>query len=169
MREAGYRFQIVVSDVNETVPRGISPRGLVKSLALKKARAVSKKNPEAVVLGADTIVYINRRILGKPRDKHHAVSILRELSGAWQKVYTGVAVVWNGGKTARRGVAVSHVKMRRLNERDLEWASKKHLDKAGAYAVQEKRDPFVEKIVGDYDNVVGLPMRLVKKLLPAGC
>jgi septum formation protein len=62
-------------------------------------------------------------------------------------------------------VAVSKVKMRRLNDQDLVWASEKHLDKAGAYAVQEKRDPFVETIVGDYDNVVGLPMRLVKKFL----
>jgi septum formation protein len=165
MKQAGYRFRIVVSDVRETVPRGISPKELVKTLALKKAVAVSKAHPAAVVLGADTVVYINNRIVGKPRDKKHAVKILRELSGAWQKVYTGVAVAWAGGKRHKKSVAVSSVKMRHLNDKDLAWASAKHLDKAGAYAVQEKRDPFVERIVGDYDNVVGLPMRVVKKLL----
>ncbi len=165
MKEAGYRFKIVVSNAKETVPRGVGPHSLVRTLALKKALAVAKHHPQAVVLGADTIVYINKRIVGKPRDQKHAVRILRELSGAWQKVYTGVAVVWAGGKRHKQSVAVSKVKIRKLTEKDLAWASAKHLDKAGAYAVQEKRDPFVEKIVGDYDNVVGLPMRLVKKLL----
>lgn len=167
MREAGHRFRVVVSHVKETAPRGISPSGLVGMLAQKKALAVARQHPRAMVIGADTIVYINGQVVGKPRDKAHAARILNELSGAWQKVYTGVSVVWNGGKKQKRGVAVSRVKMRKLNEKDIAWASRKHLDKAGAYAVQEKRDPFVEKIVGDYDNVVGLPMRLVNRLLNA--
>jgi septum formation protein len=134
-------------------------------LALKKARAVARLHPHAVVLGADTIVYINKHVVGKPRDARHARKILSELSGAWQRVYTGVAVVREGGKHSRVAHAVSRVKMRSLTDKDIERASSRHMDKAGAYAVQEKKDPFVEKIVGDYDNVVGLPMRLVRRLL----
>ena len=167
MKEAGYRFRVVVSRAKETVPRGVLPSKLVKTLALKKALAVARLHPAAVVIGADTIVYINGHIVGKPRNKNHADRILKELSGAWQKVYTGIAVVQGGGRRRHLGVAVSNVKMRRLNNKDIAWASRKHLDKAGAYAVQERRDPFVEKIVGDYDNVVGLPMRLLNRLLNA--
>jgi septum formation protein len=93
--------------------------------------------------------------------------MLQELSGAWQKVYTGVAVVAAGGRRRKVSLAVSNVKMRRLDKSDIKHAARRHLDKAGAYAVQERRDPFVQKIVGDYDNVVGLPMRLVNRLLSA--
>ena len=125
----------------------------------------SKKYSNDVVLGADTIVYLRGRIIGKPRHPKHASEILKDLSGAWQKVYTGVAVVWGGGEHRLFKAAVTSVKIRTLREKDIRWASAKHLDKAGAYSVQEKNDPFVEKIVGDFDNVVGLPMRVVEELL----
>jgi septum formation protein len=167
MKAAGYRFRIVVSHAKESVPRGMGPRALVKSLALKKAIAVARRHPDAVVIGADTTVYINGHVVNKPRDQAHAVRMLKELSGAWQKVYTGVVVVTAGGKLRKAAVAVSRVKMRHLTEKDIRRASRKHLDKAGGYAVQESKDPFVEKIVGDYDNVVGLPMRVLNRLLGA--
>jgi septum formation protein len=165
MRDAGYRFRVVPSRVSERTKKGISPRELVRSLAVKKARAISRRFPTDVVLGADTVVFINGNVIGKPKGPAHARAILMELSGAWQKVYTGVAVVWDGGRRTRSRVAVSQVKLRKLDLPDLERASRRHLDKAGAYAVQETNDPFVETIRGDYDNVVGLPMKAVKKLL----
>lgn len=165
LRKAGYRFRIVPSRIQETAPRSFSPQRLVKHLALKKAVSISRKYPLAVVLGADTIVYLKGRVIGKPKNPKHAKRMLKKISGVWQKVYTGVAVVQQGGKQAKTGVAVSRVKLRRLTPEDVARASKKHLDKAGAYAVQERRDPFVERIIGDYDNVVGLPMRLVRRLL----
>jgi septum formation protein len=131
---------------------------------LKKLWWCAEK-PSWPVLGADTLVFINGHVLGKPRNKQHAAEILNELSGAWQKVYTGVALVREGGKRIIARVAVSSVKTRRLSEDDICRMAGRHLDKAGAYAVQEKRDRFVTKIKGDYDNVVGLPMREVKKIL----
>lgn len=143
----------------------LSPAALVKMLALRKALFVAKKNKADVVLGADTIVFINGKVVGKPRDPAHARRMLHELSGVWQKVYTGVAVVWEGGKRRVASAAVSRVKMKTLTPAEIDRAARKHLDKAGGYAVQERKDAFVERIEGDYDNVVGLPMRLVKKLL----
>ncbi|MBV9079648.1 MAG: septum formation protein Maf [Elusimicrobia bacterium] len=165
MREHGYKFRIVPSGVNERVPRGIRPAAMVKLLALRKAKFVARAHRGDVVLGADTTVYLQGKIIGKPRNPAHARRMLRALSGAWQKVYTGVAIAWDGGKRTASEVAVSSVKMRRLGETEIERASHKHLDKAGGYAVQEEEDAFVERIVGDYDNVVGLPMKAVKRLL----
>ncbi len=165
MKEHGYRFVVRPSGVNERVPRGTAPAAMVKLLAKRKALSVAKSHPEDIVIGADTTVFIKGRIIGKPRNEKHGRQMLRTLSGAWQKVYTGVAVAWDGGKNVAVGAAVSGVKMRRLSEEEIARAAKKHLDKAGGYAVQESEDAFVERITGDYDNVVGLPMKLVGKLL----
>jgi septum formation protein len=167
MREAGYRFRVIPSHASERHPAGLSPAQIVQYLAYKKAKTVARHHPEAVVLGSDTVVYIHGQLVGKPRNKTHAKRILSKLSGSWQKVYSGVAVVWARGKKKRVGYALSKVKLRKLTPFDLKKAAMRHLDKAGAYAVQQKDDPFVEKIIGDYDNVVGLPMRLVKKFLSA--
>ncbi len=165
LKEAGFRFRVVPSHIRERHPRGVRPSDLVRSLALAKAVSVAKQCPAHEVLGADTIVYIGKTILGKPQNPSHAKQILRKLSGSWQRVYTGVAVVSEGGRKRKTGVAITRVKFRPLTEKDIERASRRHLDKAGAYAIQEGKDPFVQRIVGDYDNVVGLPMRVVKSLL----
>lgn len=165
MKQHGYRFRIIPSHVSEVVRGKLSPRQFVNHLALKKAIHIAKKYPNDVVLGADTIVFQGGKIIGKPKHAENAAEILWRLSGAWQKVYTGVAVVWAGGKRKSVEAAVTGVKFRTLTERDVRMAAKRHLDKAGAYSVQQKNDPFVERMVGDYDNVVGLPMRLVKQLL----
>lgn len=165
MRKAGYRFKICPSHVPERAPSGLSHSKRVEFLALKKAKAVAKQYPTTVVLGADTLVFIHGHAVGKPKNSRHARRILSELSGRWQQVITGVALVWDGGKKSLQSSAISQVKLRKLTEKDIDQASHKHLDKAGAYAVQEKDDGFVEQIKGDYDNVVGLPMKQVKKLL----
>ncbi len=165
LKKAGYRFKIVPSHVSENHSNHLKPAALVKMLALKKAISISKRFPNEIVLGADTLVYVNQHLIGKPRSLKHAQRILQELSGAWQRVYTGVAVVWDGGKGKRCSAAVSYVKFRTLKREEIEQVSKKHLDKAGAYSIQEKGDDFVECLHGDYDNVVGLPIKLVKKLL----
>jgi septum formation protein len=165
LKEAGFKFRVLPSRIKETHSKRLSPSRIVRTLAIKKALKISRQHPHDYVIGSDTIVFINRHVVGKPRHARHAESILRELSGAWQKVYTGVALVWDGGKSIKSGVAVSSVKMRALNFADIKRASRTHLDKAGAYAVQETKDPFVEKIRGDYDNVVGFPMRIVRRLL----
>jgi septum formation protein len=165
LKEAGVPYRTIPSHVSESYPASFKPAHVVRYLAIKKARHIAEKYPTETVLGADTLVYIKGEIIGKPKNKADAKRILTLLSGAWQRVYTGVAVVRKGEKQELSGVAVSYVKLRKLGENHIESAAKNHMDKAGAYAVQEKKDPFVEKIRGDYDNVVGLPMRLVKKLL----
>lgn len=165
LKESGYRFRVVSSHVSERISKSLSPSKMVTSLALRKALAVSKRYPNCLVLAADTIVFIDGKVIGKPRDPSHAKKLLLTLSGRWQKVYTGVAVVCKRLALVRSSFAVSSVKMRSLKNDEINHASTKHLDKAGAYAVQEKDDQFVEKIIGDYDNVVGLPMRVVRRLL----
>ena len=163
------RFRIIPAHLHEKVDASLSPSDVVKSLALQKAVHVARNLPAAQggswVLGADTLVFLQGRPLGKPANPAAGRRMLRFLSGTWHKVYTGVALVEAPGGRRISGSAVTRVKMRRLTEPQIKRASRRHLDKAGAYAVQEIGDPFVEKLCGDYDNVVGLPLRLVKKLL----
>jgi septum formation protein len=165
LKEAGLRFTIVPSNVSERAPSGLSHAALVRYLALKKAKWVAKNHPTRVVLGADTLVFLEGRAIGKPKNPRHAERILRQLSGRWQRVYTGVAAVWAGGKKAKVGVALSWVKFKRLTDEQIRRVSSQHLDKAGAYSVQDKNDLFVERIKGGYDNVVGLPVSLSRRLL----
>lgn len=162
LAELGRPFQIVVSDVDEDI-REKDPKRLVAVLAERKARAVAAKRPDAVVIGADTTVACRGEILAKPADKDDALRMLSHLNGRWQQVYTGVAVAASGKVLV--GVAKSSCLARRMTEEQLRRLAGKHLDKAGGYAVQDKDDPFIERISGDYDNVVGLPMKLVRRLL----
>lgn len=98
MKEAGYRFKVIPSKVDERYPKGLKPYQIVTTLARKKAVDVAKKYPGDFVLGADTVVFIHGKVIGKPRDEAHGRQILKKLSGAWQKVYTGVALSWKGGE-----------------------------------------------------------------------
>ena len=162
LREAGLSFRVDPSHIDENIGE-TRPRELVRKLARLKALEVAKRRPDAWVLGADTIVVCEGEILGKPRDVADALRMLTLLSGRWQRVYTGVALVL--GRRAYVDVAVSRVKARRLDAERLRRLAGKHMDKSGAYAVQDHRDPLVERIVGDRDNVMGLPMRVVRELL----
>lgn len=157
-------FTIVPPRVRED-SRTSSARRLVAELALRKARAVAARHAEALVLGADTVVVAAGRIIVKPKNRADSLRILRLLNGRWQRVYTGVALVEGGTGRSWKEVAVSRVKARRLSESELKRLSGKHLDKAGGYAVQDREDPFVERIVGPFDNVIGLPLASVRRLL----
>lgn len=164
LKEWKVLFAIVPSHADEST-RQTMPSRIVKELALRKAQSVARSLKEGLVIGADTIVVLKGEIIGKPKDKRDAARILGALNGTCHKVYTGIAVI--DAATGHTEVAydVSRVKMRRLGAADVRRLSAKHLDKAGAYAVQEKSDAFVEKIEGDYFNVVGLPFDVLKKTL----
>jgi septum formation protein len=162
LRAAGVRFRVSVSGVDENIPEK-RPRRMVLALARLKALAVAAKNPGRLVLGADTTVVCAGRVLGKPESLADSVRMLELQSGRWQRVYTGVALA--RGRRVWSDVAVSRVKARRLDPERLRRLAGKHMDKAGGYAVQDRRDPLVERVVGDRDNVVGLPMRVVRRLL----
>ncbi len=142
-----------------------NPRRLVTQLARRKALAVARIHPEAVVLGADTLVVCKGRIIGKPKNQASALRILKILNGSWQAVYTGVAVATHGGRKVVSESAISRVLARRLSLEELKSLAGKHLDKAGAYAVQDRRDPFIARVKGAIDNVIGLPLKEVRRAL----
>jgi septum formation protein len=162
LRAAGVSFRVDPSSVDENV-REKNPRRLVVLLARLKAAEVARRHPNVPVLGADTIVVCAGEILGKPKDLKDAFRMINLQSGRWQRVYTGTALV--AGKRVYTDCAVTKVHARKLDDERLRRLAGKHMDKAGAYAVQDRRDPLVDRIVGDRDNVVGLPMRSVRRLL----
>ena len=164
LTEAGIRYKIVPSRVSERSAEK-NPRKLVLLLAKRKALAVAKSHPKDLVLGADTMVVCRGQVIGKPKDRKDAERILRLLNGSWQRVYTGVALAAQGGKTVLQAAVVSRVLSRKLPEAELLRFAGKHMDKAGGYAVQDRDDPFVLRVEGPYDNVVGLPVDAVKRLL----
>ncbi|MBI5241840.1 MAG: septum formation protein Maf [Elusimicrobia bacterium] len=164
LRRLKVPFRIVPSHVSEAT-REKNPRRLVMKLALRKAADVARRHPKAVVLGADTIVVCRGEIIGKPRGHADALRILDILNGTWQEVYTGIAVVWEGGKRRRTRAVKSRVLARKLPPGRLHRLAGKHHDKAGAYAVQDRDDPFISRIEGDYTNVVGLPVDAARRLL----
>lgn len=164
LKEWGVRFKTVPSNADEETSLK-RPSAVVRALALRKAASVASRIPGGIVIGADTIVVLGSDIIGKPKDEKDAARILGRLNGTCHKVYSGVAVVDAATGKSRVACEVSRVRMRKLFSEEVKRLSAKHLDKAGAYAVQETGDAFVEKIEGDYFNVVGLPYGKLKTLL----
>jgi len=157
-------FRVIPARVSER-SREKDPRKLVRLLALRKASAIGRRHPDALVLGADTIVVCRGRILGKPKNRRDGRLMLDLLNGRWHRVYTGVALVHRRSRTAWLEAAVSRVKARLLTSEALDRLAGKHPDKAGGYAVQDHHDPFIEKVVGAMDNVIGLPLANVRSLI----
>ena len=164
LKQWGLRFKVVPSMIKEKT-NYIKPANIVKDLAYQKAYSVAKDNINSIVIGADTIVVINGKITGKPKNRKDSARILKELNGNLHKVYTGVAVINLKKQKIFMDYELSYVKMRKLSKVEISVFSGKHMDKAGAYAVQEQEDAFVEYIKGDYYNVVGLPYLKTKELL----
>ena len=163
LKQLGFTFDIIPSQCKEISTKK-RPSALVTELAVQKAFDVAQKYPGAVVIGADTLVYCKGKIIGKPKDRADALRILRRLNGSWQSVYTGVCMVCAAEHKILFGYDVSRCKARRLSAQELEHLAGKHMDKAGAYAVQDEDDPFIERIVGSRSNVVGFPIEFFEKL-----
>jgi septum formation protein len=161
-------FSVIESQVDETYDDQQIPEEIVKELALRKANHVANKLDVArLVIGADTIVVLGQQILGKPKNRKHAVEILTALQGTEHYVYTGVAIV--DGINGRCLVRVSKtlVRMRKLTQQQIERYvdSGEPMDKAGAYAIQGYGSVFVESIEGCYFNVVGLPLSMLTEMM----
>ena len=170
LKDAGIRFRIVIPGYHEKKLRGAGPRRLVRAHALGKGLAAAKEISEGTVLSADTIVYSDGRIIGKPRDLKHAFRILGSLQGRWHEVYTGVAVlnVRKGKVTGRRVlIEKTRVLLKPLKPEEIAAYFKKidPLDKAGAYAIQETKNSVVEAVKGSFLNAVGLPLERVRRLI----
>lgn len=168
LEAAGIAFEAVPADIDETPLDGEPPDAHVRRLAVEKARAAAIRRPGSVVLGADTIVVVDQRILGKPKDAADARAMLVALSGRAHAVLTGVALLTPGADPIVE-VARTEVWFVPLGLHAIDWyvASGEPMDKAGAYAIQGLASRFVERIEGSYTNVVGLPVALVYRLLQA--
>ena len=134
-------------------------------MAKEKAEAVALNYSNKIVLGADTTVVIDDQIIGKPVDIDDARKMIKMLSGREHEVLTGVALV--KGDVTKVGLQSTDVKFNKMNDEEIEYLVQhgEPLDKAGAYAVQAQAALFIEKIEGDYWNVVGLPINLVYRLM----
>jgi len=146
-----------------------SPKKFVEEIAINKAKSLKEEYNDYVIISADTIVFLNNEIVGKPKNPKEAEEILKKLSNTKHKVYTGICLYYPKKDIILSDVEESTVFTYKLEEKKIKELAKKHLDKAGAYAVQEKNDKFVKKIIGDYYNAVGFPvfkfLNLYKKLL----
>jgi septum formation protein len=162
----GVDFQIVPSLIHERAHPDEPPGDYITRLARAKVIAVAKDRDTGLIIGADTVVVIDRVLMEKPLSKQAARSMLRELSGRWHAVLTGVALF---DAASRREVAdyeKTLVRFARLTDGEIDWyvESGEPLDKAGGYGIQGLASLFVEEIAGNYSNVVGLPIPLVYRL-----
>ncbi len=157
----GLDFTLAPSQVDEGLRPGEAAEQAVQRLAALKAAAAAADRPGAVILAADTLVTLEGRILGKPRDRDQAREMLRSLCGREHQVVTGFCLRHHQGQD--QGLARSRVRLRRLGREEMEayLDSGESLDKAGAYAVQGLGQALVESVSGSYTNVVGLPLSLV--------
>jgi nucleoside triphosphate pyrophosphatase len=161
----GVSHTIVPADIDETLLPGESPHPHAERLAREKAMAVATREPNAVVIAADTIVVVDGEILGKPRDERDAAAMLRRLAGRSHVVLTAVAV-------ARAGAVVSDVESVVVTFRDLSdadiaryIATREPMDKAGAYGIQGFGATIVTRVEGDYFAVMGLALGLMVRLM----
>lgn len=168
LTEAGYRFEVRASHADERVAPGTSPAEAAVALAVRKAQAVDAPG-DAWVLAADTLLDLDGDILGKPADPADARRILGRLSGRGHGVLTGVALRTPRGGLLT-GLAQTRVTFRGLSREEIDAyvSTGEPLDKAGAYAIQGGAARFVADVQGPMDNVVGLPMDVVRRLLAEG-
>lgn len=175
LKQAGFSFEVMVSQTDEHITAE-TPEKMVEELSRRKARAVaSALSTDSLVIGADTIVAVDGKILGKPADETDALHMLRELSGRTHQVYTGVTLLAAGqGNADREGddhsdsaspyvctfAECTDVTMYPMTDEEIlaYIATGEPMDKAGAYGIQGRAAIFIKEIRGDYNNVVGLPI-----------
>ena len=165
----GLDFEIDPSQEPELAPEHATPAEIVKSLAAHKAAEVFEKHRETLVIGADTIVWLDGELLGKPASEEEAFAMLKRLSGHWHEVYTGISLIDEKGEIS--DAECSKVLFRELKDEEIIHyiRSGEPMDKAGAYGAQGKGALFVKRIEGDFFNVVGLPVcRLCEMLSEKG-
>ena len=165
LAELGLVFEARTPEVEEELEEHLPVQEAVVTLALRKAESVHAQVPGALVIAADTVVILEGQVLGKPRDEAAARDMLRRLRGRWHEVVTGLVVM--APDVTRQGAVTSRVKMRSYSDEELEAyvRSGDPLDKAGAYAIQNKVFDPVERVEGSWTNVMGLPLDAVYRWL----
>jgi septum formation protein len=160
LTEWGLSFKIVSSGADESLCSGETPQRHVGRISANKALAVAETCPDAWVLGADTIVSVDSRILGKPDGKEEAEKMIRLLSGREHDVFTGFTIVRKSEAIFAQDVVRSSVVFREISDEEINWyvCSGEPYDKAGGYGIQKKGGLFVREIRGSHSNVIGLPL-----------
>ena len=165
--QLGIPFSVMVASVTEHEEPSTDPRVMVAQNASLKAEWVAERHPDALVLGADTTVFIDRQALNKPRDAAEAREMLRRLSGRTHTVFTGLAVRRKLDGLSLDDSAESDVTFKPLDDSDIEaYLARVHtLDKAGGYAIQEHPELIIAGYQGSLSNIVGLPLETTKHIL----
>lgn len=160
-------FRVIPSRIDERKITAPNPSRLAEKTAQAKCADLAARYPRAVVIGADTIVVIDQVILGKPGNQKEATFMLTRLAGRTHRVITGLAVYNPATGKIASTREITYVKMKRVNKAEIlaYVKSGRPLDKAGGYGIQEIEEAFIKRIKGDYDNVVGLPLLTLKRLL----
>ena len=167
LKELGIKYSLWNGEADESVDRQYKPHALVKLLARRKASAAyaDTKAKDTLIISADTVVALGDEILGKPKDDDDARRMLRNMSGSIHAVYSGVCAIYNG-KTVS-AYEKTMIKFRDISDSEIERYIKtgEHKDKAGSYGIQEKGGYFVERVSGDINNVVGLPVLKLRNMI----
>ena len=160
LKQIGIDFEIIPSNICEDANFNLGPRKFVQYWSKKKAKVVAKKNKDKIVIGADTIVYFDGKIIGKPKDKKESYKMLNNLSGKTHKVFTGVSIVYEEKNILRTFSQMTKVSVREIPKNDILYYIDNYytLDKAGSYGIQDWFSIWIKKIDGCYYNVMGLPL-----------
>ncbi len=158
-------FEVKPSSADETIPNGLSCENVAEYLATIKAKSIKNTENNTAIIGCDTVVVIDNKILGKPIDRSHCKAMLSKLSGRTHFVYTGVCIIYNNKVTSF--TEKTEVLFHNLTENEVEkyMDTNEPFDKAGGYGIQGKGALLVKSIKGDYFNVVGLPVSAINRKL----
>ncbi|EFK97125.1 Maf-like protein [sediment metagenome] len=165
LSQLGLEFEVVHSDYDEDMTLAMEPVELAKFLSAGKADAVYAKYPKDIIIAADTFVVMREHILGKPHTPERAKEMLQKISGQKLQIITGLTVINEKQKISRAVSTDVFIKKLSIEEIENYVATGEPLDKAGAFAIQEKGAALVEKIEGDYNSAVGLPLDELVKIL----
>src|SRR3989304_4052861 len=167
LERIGLKFEVEPSNYEEGISSELGPHELAKSLSLEKAKLVAQNHKNTLVIAADTFIVFESRILGKPRTETEAKEMLKTMNGKPHSVITGFTIIdTDSNKALSRSVETKvHLRQLSSNEIDAYVRSKEPLDKAGAYAIQGLGAVIVEKIEGDFFNVIGLPLSALTESL----
>ncbi len=168
LKVLGLNFDVIVSESEEKIDNTLAVEEIVKDLSFQKASEVAKKiDYDAIVIGADTVVAIDEKTLGKPADETEAFKMLRSLSGKTHSVFTGFTIIRTSDQKRITDFEQTKVTFKELSDSEIKEYIKTSntLDKAGAYSIQGTASSFVTKLDGDYNNVVGLPIYKLSRYL----
>ena len=174
IKKIGLKYKVIPSNVSENIDFYLSPKNLAEYFSKQKAMKVSEKYKNKIIVGADTIVYLDKTIFGKPKDRHENYKMLKFLSGKTHNVVTGVSIIHKNKGIQKTFSQITNVTVSEIPDNQLSYYIDNYstLDKAGGYGIQDWFSVWIKKIDGCYYNVMGLPLSefyknycLVKKKL----